>query len=128
MIINNYKPNILHPHQFSEHINNRRMFPTNLFTTPWQGPAPSVEDCDDVIAQFSTLTTDIDVKLVEGCYQIVSGNCTGLVCPQRPGESRIPGAEAAKYMATPIRDECIAKGQRGWWSDGTGWGVGVYLA
>ncbi|GAW12752.1 hypothetical protein ANO14919_021230 [Xylariales sp. No.14919] len=91
------------------------------------GPAPPVEDCDKVISQFSALTTDIIVKLVEGCYQIVSGNCTGLVCPQRVGESTISGAAAAQYMASPLRDECIAKGQRGWWIDGQGWGIGVYL-
>ncbi|KAI1310025.1 hypothetical protein F5Y03DRAFT_47466 [Xylaria venustula] len=91
------------------------------------GPAPPVEDCNDVIKQFTALTTEISVKLVEGCYQIVSGNCTGLVCPQRPGESTISGAQAAQYMATPVRDECIAHGQRGWWIDGQGWGVGVYL-
>ncbi|KAI3323296.1 hypothetical protein HD806DRAFT_498727 [Xylariaceae sp. AK1471] len=92
------------------------------------GPAPPVEDCDDVIKQFAALPTDINVKLVEGCYQIVSGNCSGLVCPQRVGESTIPGSVAAQYMASPLRDECIAKGQRGWWIDGQGWGVGVYLA
>ncbi|KAI8622982.1 hypothetical protein F5Y19DRAFT_468878 [Xylariaceae sp. FL1651] len=91
------------------------------------GSAPPVEDCDDVIQQFAALPNNIDVKLIEGCYQIVSGNCTGLVCPQRVGESSIPGAVAAQYMANPLRDECIAKGQRGWWIDGQGWGVGVYL-
>jgi hypothetical protein len=81
-----------------------------------------------VIKQFAALTTDINVKLVEGCYEIMSGNCTGLVCPQRLGESTIPGSVAAQYMASPVRDECIAKGQRGWWNDGQGWGVGIYLA
>ncbi|KAI1115773.1 hypothetical protein F5Y14DRAFT_449580 [Nemania sp. NC0429] len=91
------------------------------------GPAPPVEDCNNVIKQFAALTTTIDVKLVEGCYQIVSGNCTGLVCPQRLGESTISGALAAQYMATPLRDECIAKGSRGWWMDGQGLGIGVYL-
>ncbi|KAI0533264.1 hypothetical protein GGR58DRAFT_125583 [Xylaria digitata] len=91
------------------------------------GLAPPVEDCNDVIKQFAALTTDIHLKLVEGCYQIVSGNCTGLVCPQRPGESTVTGALAAQYMASPVRDECIAKGQRGWWIDGRGWGIGVYL-
>ncbi|KAI0454538.1 hypothetical protein F5B21DRAFT_504235 [Xylaria acuta] len=91
------------------------------------GPAPPVEDCDDVIKQFAALPTDINVKLIEGCYQIVSGNCTGLVCPQRLGESTIPGALAAKFMASPLREECIAKGQRGWWIDGQGLGIGVYL-
>ncbi|KAI1746439.1 hypothetical protein F4782DRAFT_544256 [Xylaria castorea] len=91
------------------------------------GPAPPVEDCDDVIEQFAALPTDINVKLIEGCYQIVSGNCTGLVCPQRLGESTIPGALAAKFMASPLREECIAKGQRGWWIDGQGLGIGVYL-
>ncbi|KAI1124504.1 hypothetical protein F5Y10DRAFT_269007 [Nemania abortiva] len=91
------------------------------------GPAPPVEDCDDVIKQFSALTTDINVQLVEGCYQIVSGNCTGLVCPQRLGESTISGSVAAQYMASPLLDECIANGQRGWWIDGQGWGIGVYL-
>ncbi|KAI1195078.1 hypothetical protein F5X97DRAFT_326872 [Nemania serpens] len=91
------------------------------------GPAPPVEDCDDVIKQFAALTTDIHVKLIEGCYQIVSGNCTGLVCPQRVGDSTIPGALAAQYMASPLRDECIAKGERGWWIDGQGLGIGVYL-
>ncbi|KAI1422989.1 hypothetical protein F5Y12DRAFT_759655 [Xylaria sp. FL1777] len=92
------------------------------------GPAPPVEDCNKVIQQFSALTADITVNLVEGCYQIVSGNCTGLVCPQRPGKSTIPGATAAQYMSSPVLNECIAKGQRGWWNDGQGWGVGVYLA
>ncbi|KAF2970352.1 hypothetical protein GQX73_g3237 [Xylaria multiplex] len=91
------------------------------------GPAPPVEDCNDVIKQFAALTTDIHLKLVEGCYQIVSGNCTGLVCPQRLGESTVSGAVTAQYMASPVRDECIAKGQRGWWIDGQGLGVGVYL-
>ncbi|KAI0407370.1 hypothetical protein F4802DRAFT_595189 [Xylaria palmicola] len=91
------------------------------------GPAPPVEDCDDVIKQFAALTTAINVKLVEGCYQIVSGNCTGLVCPQRLGESTIAGPLAAQYMASPLRDECIANGQRGWWADGQGQGVGIYL-
>ncbi|KAI0445449.1 hypothetical protein F4803DRAFT_570885 [Xylaria telfairii] len=91
------------------------------------GPAPPVEDCDDVIKQFTALQTEIDVKLTEGCYQIVSGNCTGLVCPQRLGESTIAGALAAKFMASPLREECIAKGQRGWWIDGQGLGIGVYL-
>ncbi|KAJ8129523.1 hypothetical protein O1611_g4107 [Lasiodiplodia mahajangana] len=91
------------------------------------GPAPPVEDCNDVIRQFTALTTVIDVKLTEGCYQIVSGNCTGLVCPQRLGESTISGAVAAQYMASPLRDECIANGKRGWWIDGQGWGIGVYL-
>jgi len=87
-----------------------------------------VNDCNDVIRQFAALTEDIDVKLVEGCKQITSGNCTGSVCPQRVGESTIPGSVAAKYMASPILDQCIAKGQRGWWNDGQGWGIGVYLA
>ncbi|KAI0874168.1 hypothetical protein GGS24DRAFT_516828 [Hypoxylon argillaceum] len=91
------------------------------------GPAPPVEDCNDVINQFAALTTDINVKLIEGCYQIVSGNCTGLVCPQRLGESTVSGALAAQYMASPLRDECIAKGERGWWIDGQGTGIGVYL-
>ncbi|KAJ8109996.1 hypothetical protein ONZ43_g5990 [Nemania bipapillata] len=91
------------------------------------GPAPPIEDCNDVISQFAALTTDINVKLIEGCYQIVSGNCTGLVCPQRLGESTISGALAAQYMASPLRDECIAKGERGWWIDGQGSGIGVYL-
>ncbi|TGJ81940.1 hypothetical protein E0Z10_g6837 [Xylaria hypoxylon] len=91
------------------------------------GPAPPVEDCDNVIRQFAALTTDISLNLVEGCYQIVSGNCTGLACPQREGETIIPGSLAAQYMASPLRDECIAKGQRGWWIDGQGWGIGVYL-
>lgn len=80
-----------------------------------------------MIKQFAALTTDIHVKLTEGCYQIVSGNCTGLVCPQRVGDSTISGAVAAQYMASPLRDECIAKGERGWWMDGQGWGIGVYL-
>ncbi|KAI0491190.1 hypothetical protein F4859DRAFT_508978 [Xylaria cf. heliscus] len=91
------------------------------------GQAPPVEDCDDVIKQFAALPTEIDVKLTEGCYQIVSGNCTGLVCPQRLGESTISGALAAKFMESPLRDECIANGQRGWWIDGQGLGIGVYL-
>ncbi|KAI0197365.1 hypothetical protein EV127DRAFT_403480 [Xylaria flabelliformis] len=91
------------------------------------GPAPPVEDCDNVIKQFAALPTDINVKLVEGCYQIVSGNCTGLVCPQRLGESTISGALAAKFMASPLREECVAKGRRGWWIDGQGLGIGVYL-
>ncbi|GAP89075.1 hypothetical protein SAMD00023353_0902720 [Rosellinia necatrix] len=91
------------------------------------GPAPPVEDCDDVIKQFAALTTEIDVKLVEGCYQIMSGNCTGMVCPQRLGESTVSGTVAAQYMSSPLRDECIAKGQRGWWMDGQGLGIGVYL-
>ncbi|KAI1283668.1 hypothetical protein F5Y07DRAFT_158642 [Xylaria sp. FL0933] len=91
------------------------------------GPAPPVEDCNDVIKQFTALTAPITVNLVEGCYQIVSGNCTGLVCPQRPGVSTVSGAQAAQYMASPVRDECIAHGQRGWWIDGLGLGVGVYL-
>ncbi|KAI1175424.1 hypothetical protein F4777DRAFT_578920 [Nemania sp. FL0916] len=91
------------------------------------GPAPPVEDCDDVIQQFATLTTTISVKLTEGCYQISSGNCTGLVCPQRMGESTITGALAAQYMLSPLRDECIAKGERGWWIDGQNTGIGVYL-
>ncbi|KAI3335014.1 hypothetical protein F4824DRAFT_163220 [Ustulina deusta] len=91
------------------------------------GPAPPVEDCNNVIKWFAALTDDIDVKLVGGCLQRVSGNCTGLVCPHRLGESTIPGAVAAQYMASPVLDECIAKGQRGWWIDGQGWGVGVYL-
>ncbi|KAI0525707.1 Apc13p protein-domain-containing protein [Xylaria bambusicola] len=87
------------------------------------GPAPPVEDCDDVIAQFAGLKANINLNLVEGCYQITSGNCTGLVCPQRAGESsHIPGLLAAQYMASPLRDECIAKGQRGWWIDGKGLG------
>lgn len=80
-----------------------------------------------MINQFAALTTDINVKLIEGCYQIVSGNCTGLVCPQRLGESTVSGALAAQYMASPLRDECIAKGERGWWIDGQGTGIGVYL-
>ncbi|KAJ2986492.1 hypothetical protein NUW58_g5002 [Xylaria curta] len=92
------------------------------------GPAPPVGDCDGVIELFGALTTDISVNLNEGCYQMVSGNCTGLVCPQRVGESTIPGALAAQYMRSPLRDECIANGLRGWWIDGQGWGVGVYLA
>lgn len=91
------------------------------------GSAPPVEDCKDVIKQFTSLTTIIDVKLVEGCYQIVSGNCTGMVCPQRNGESTVLGAVAAQYMASPLLDQCIAKGQRGWWMDGQGMGIGVYL-
>ncbi|KAI0398293.1 Apc13p protein-domain-containing protein [Xylariaceae sp. FL0594] len=86
------------------------------------GPAPSVEDCKDVIRQFAALTEVIDVKLVEGCKQITSGNCTGSVCPQRVGESSIPGSVAAQYMESPILDQCIAKGQRGWWNDGQGLG------
>ncbi|KAI1328768.1 Apc13p protein-domain-containing protein [Xylariaceae sp. FL0255] len=91
------------------------------------GPAPSVQDCNDVIEQFAALTTDINVQLVAGCYQIASGNCTGLVCPQREGSSTIPGLVAAQYMQTPLLDECISKGSRGWWIDGRNWGVGVYL-
>ncbi|KAI0157848.1 hypothetical protein GGR57DRAFT_500802 [Xylariaceae sp. FL1272] len=91
------------------------------------GPAPPVEDCQDVINQYSTLTAGINVKLVEGCYQLVSGNCTGLVCPQREGESTMPGSVAAQFMQKPLLEECIAAGKRGWWIDGRNWGIGIYL-
>ncbi|KAI0201094.1 hypothetical protein F4808DRAFT_139055 [Astrocystis sublimbata] len=91
------------------------------------GPAPPVEDCQGVIKQFAELPTIIDVKLVEGCSQIISGNCTGLVCPQRLGESTVSGTVAARFMKSPLLDECIAKGSRGWWIDGQGLGIGVYL-
>ncbi|KAI1498485.1 hypothetical protein F5X99DRAFT_412020 [Biscogniauxia marginata] len=92
------------------------------------GPAPPVEDCRDVIQQFEAIPGDITVKLVEACIHIVSGNCTGSLCPQRLGSSTIPAMLAAQYMTSPILENCISKGQRGWWNEGQQWGVGLYLA
>ncbi|CAJ2508049.1 Uu.00g092350.m01.CDS01 [Anthostomella pinea] len=90
------------------------------------GPPPTVEDCKAVVEQFKAQTGDITVKLVEGCVFKTSGTCTGSVCPQKLGQSTIPPATAAQFMASPVLD-CIANGQRGWWIDGKNWGVGVYL-
>ncbi|KAI0129374.1 hypothetical protein F4776DRAFT_671868 [Hypoxylon sp. NC0597] len=91
------------------------------------GPAPSVEDCNDVIKQLREVENDITVKLVEGCYKVWSGNCTGLVCPQRVGTSTISPSVAAQYMADSIMTECITNGLRGWYLD-RDYGIGVYLA
>ncbi|KAI1486542.1 hypothetical protein F5X96DRAFT_673535 [Biscogniauxia mediterranea] len=91
------------------------------------GPAPPVEDCRDVIQQFAAIPGDITVKLVEACQTIVSGNCTGSVCPQRQGSGTIPAALAAEYMSNIILDNCISKGLRGWWNEGQQYGIGLYL-
>ncbi|KAI1336209.1 hypothetical protein F5Y15DRAFT_419207 [Xylariaceae sp. FL0016] len=92
------------------------------------GPAPSVEDCQGVVDSFRKLTPNtIDVKLVEGCVQEIVGSCTGLVCPQRLGESTIAGTDAADLMAAHVLNPCISKGVRGWYIDGFGTGIGVYL-
>ncbi|OTA61033.1 hypothetical protein K449DRAFT_445575 [Hypoxylon sp. EC38] len=90
------------------------------------GPAPSVEDCKDVIKQLQEVENDITVKLVEGCYKVWSGNCTGSVCPQRVGTSTISPSVAAQYMADSIMTECITNGLRGWYLD-RDCGIGVYL-
>ncbi|OTA99213.1 hypothetical protein M426DRAFT_27734 [Hypoxylon sp. CI-4A] len=90
------------------------------------GPAPSVEDCQGAIKQIQAVQGDITVKLVEGCYKVWSGNCTGLVCPQRDGTSTISPALAAQYMADSVMTECISNGLRGWYLD-RDYGVGVYL-
>ncbi|OTA87637.1 hypothetical protein M434DRAFT_375353 [Hypoxylon sp. CO27-5] len=90
------------------------------------GPAPSVEDCKDVIKQLQEVENDITVKLVEGCYKVWSGNCTGSVCPQRVGTSTIPPSVAAQYMTDSIMTECITNGLRGWYLD-RDCGIGVYL-
>ena len=92
-----------------------------------QGPAPPIEDCRDVIQQFAAMPGDITVKLVEACQFIVSGNCTGSVCPQRQGSGTIPAALAADYMTNIILDNCISKGLRGWWNEGQQYGIGLYL-
>ncbi|KAI0379855.1 hypothetical protein F5Y04DRAFT_289716 [Hypomontagnella monticulosa] len=90
------------------------------------GPAPSVEDCNDAIKKLQAVQEDITVKLVEGCYQAWSGNCTASVCPQRVGESTISPSLATKYMSDFVMAECISKGLRGWYMDRDS-GVGVYL-
>ncbi|KAI0840303.1 hypothetical protein F5Y06DRAFT_253739 [Hypoxylon sp. FL0890] len=91
------------------------------------GPAPSVEDCNDVIKQLQEVEDDITVQLVEGCYKVWSGNCTGAVCPQRVGSSTISPSVAAQYMVDSVMTECIAHGLRGWYLD-RDCGIGVYLA
>ncbi|KAI1802264.1 hypothetical protein F4811DRAFT_555004 [Daldinia bambusicola] len=90
------------------------------------GPVPSVDDCLGAIKQLRTVQGDITVKLVEGCYHAVFGNCTASVCPQRIGTSTISPALAAQYMSDSVMGECISKGHRGWYLD-RGNGIGVYL-
>ncbi|KAI1377464.1 Apc13p protein-domain-containing protein [Hypoxylon crocopeplum] len=77
------------------------------------GPGPPVEDCKAAIKQLQAVKEDIVVQLVEGCYQVTSGNCTGSVCPQRVGTSTISPSLAAQYMADSIMAGCIANGLRG---------------
>ncbi|KAL7625631.1 hypothetical protein AAE478_004851 [Parahypoxylon ruwenzoriense] len=96
------------------------------FVSKPPGPAPPVDDCNDVIQKLKAVQGDITVKLVEGCYEVWSGNCTGSVCPQRIGTSTISPALAAQYMADSIIPECISKGLRGWYVD-RDYGIGVYL-
>ncbi|KAI1477247.1 hypothetical protein F4774DRAFT_390240 [Daldinia eschscholtzii] len=90
------------------------------------GPVPSVDDCLGAIKQLRTVQGDITVKLVEGCYHAVYGNCTASVCPQRIGTSTISPALAAQYMSDSVMGECISKGHRGWYLD-RDYGIGVYL-
>ncbi|KAF3063914.1 hypothetical protein GL218_02301 [Daldinia childiae] len=78
------------------------------------GLVPSADDCLDAIKQLRTVQGDITVKLVEGCYHAVSGNCTASVCPQRIGTSTISPALAAQYLSDSVMSECISKGHRGW--------------
>ncbi|KAI2779568.1 Apc13p protein-domain-containing protein [Daldinia loculata] len=77
------------------------------------GPVPSADDCLGAIKQLRTVQADITVKLVEGCYHAVSGNCTASVCPQRIGTSTISPALAAQYLSDSVMSECISKGHRG---------------
>ncbi|KAI8956800.1 hypothetical protein F5Y11DRAFT_361382 [Daldinia sp. FL1419] len=90
------------------------------------GPVPSADDCLAAIKQLQAVQGDITVKLVEGCYHAVSGNCTASVCPQRIGTSSISPATAAQFLSDSVMPECISKGHRGWYLD-RGYGIGVYL-
>ncbi|KAI1102402.1 hypothetical protein F4804DRAFT_334331 [Jackrogersella minutella] len=95
--------------------------------SPESDPTPSVEDCKGVITKLQAVQGDITVKLVEGCYEVWNGNCTGSVCPQRLGESTISPSLAAQYMTDSVMTECISKGLRGWYLD-RDYGIGVYLS
>ncbi|KAH9999158.1 hypothetical protein F4779DRAFT_163645 [Xylariaceae sp. FL0662B] len=94
---------------------------------PEKGPAPSVDDCNGAIQQLNNRGGDITVNLVEGCYEVWSGNCTGSICPQRWGISTISATVAAQFMADSVITECISKGLRGWYLD-RNYGIGVYLS